>query len=200
MTKHHDATDRKRQVGDALMEVVEARGLVNTTLRHVADAAGVSVGLVQRYFTTKNELLQFGFEYVYQRTRDRITEIPREPPIKKVVLGIGEAILPLDPQRRRETNVFLAFVPATLTDTGLAQTHQQAAAELVDGLAQALEAAKGSGELATTVDTGSEALALVALLDGLVLDGMATENLYPVDTLRSLLHSHVNRLFNDDPR
>ncbi|WP_256840442.1 TetR/AcrR family transcriptional regulator [Ornithinimicrobium faecis] len=197
MTRHHDAADRKRQVGDALMEVVAERGLTRTTLRQVADTAGVSVGLVQRYFTTKNELLRFGFDYVYQRTRDRINQVPQEPPIREVVLGLGEAILPLDPQRRRETNVFLAFVHATLNDPDLADTHQRAATELVDGLQRALEAARRNGELKTDVDTHLEALTLVALLDGLVLDGMATQHLFPEETLRSLLHRHVDRLFRD---
>lgn len=182
------------------MEVVATRGLMQTTLRQVADAAGVSVGLVQRYFTSKNELLEFGFDYVYQRTRDRITAVPHEAPVKDVVLGLGEAVLPLDPQRRRETSVFLAFVHATLNDEALARIHQRAASELVEGLTRALESAQQSGELNTGVDPGVEALALVALLDGLTLDGMATASLYPEQTLRALLHAHVDRLFHDVPR
>lgn len=180
------------------MEVVAERGLIGTTLRHVADKAGVSVGLVQRYFVSKDALLHFGFEHVYQRTHDRVASVPVVPPVREIILGIAEAILPLDSQRRRESQVWLAFVHTSLNDEQMAETHQKATAELVDGLREALEGAQRHGELNATIDTRSEALALTAFLDGLVVNGISTG--LPDDVLRTLLRGYLDRLFEENPR
>ena len=182
------------------MQVVAERGLAGTTLRHVADAAEVSVGLVQRYFATKDELLHFGFEHVYLRTQERVAAVPIELPVKQIVLGIAEAILPLDPQRRRESRVWLAFVHASLNDAQLAETHRKSAAELVDGLRRALDGAQRAGELDDAVDIGAEALSLTALLDGLTVNGIATEQQYDGDALRELVRRHIDQLFEASVR
>lgn len=195
MTLHQDESERRYQLGEALMHVVAERGMTGTTLRQVADFAGVSVGLVQRYFATKDELLRFGFDHVYQRTHQRVAIVPIHPPIKQVVLAIAEAVLPLDPERSRESRVWLAFVQASLTDEKLADIHRESAMELADGLGEALQAAQRSGELSAEVDAGTEALELMALVDGLTLSGVALEERYSREVLRSILHRYVDVLF-----
>lgn len=182
------------------MQVVAERGLTGTTLRHVADAAGVSVGLVQRYFVSKDDLLHFGFAHVYQRTHERVAAVPLVPPVKQILLGIAEAILPLDEERCRESRVWLAFVHASLTDPRLAESHRQSAGELLDGLRQALDGAQRTGELDVSVDTEVESLRLMALLDGLTVNRLAMGQRYADPVLRALLHQHVDGLFEKTPR
>ena len=200
MTTHRAGTDRRRQVGEALIEVVAEHGLRHTTLRRVADVAGVSVGLVQRYFASKDELLQFGFDYVYQRTHDRIDAVPITHPVKEVVIGIAETLLPLDLARQRECRVWLAFVHAALNDPALLETHHTAAHETVAALRTALIGAQRSGELNRSVDVDSAALELASALDGLTLSGTASRHLYSVDTLRILLRRQVDQIFAEAPR
>lgn len=179
------------------MHVVSERGLAGTTLRHVADHAGVSVGLVQRYFATKADLLHFGFDHVYRRTHERIAAVPLDPPVRTILVGIAEAILPLDPERRRESRVWLAFVHASLSDAQLARTHQQSATELLEGLQAALAGAQRAGELRAGLDLDAEAATLMALLDGLTLSGIAMEDRYPAEVLRELVHDHLDSLVRE---
>lgn len=195
MTEHADAEDRRYQVGEALMVVVADRGLTKTTLRHVADAAGVSVGLVQRYFATKEDLLKFGFDHLYRRTLDRVAAVPVQRPVRNVLTGIAEAVLPLTVERARESRVWLAFVQASVNDDDLAETHRQSSTELLDGLHQALEGAQRTGELATSADTAHEASAMMAFIDGLTLHGAASPATYSPSAQRALLHGYVDRLF-----
>lgn len=182
------------------MEVVSERGLMHTTLRRVADVAGVSVGLVQRYFASKDELLQFGFNHVYQRTRDRIDAVPITQPVKDVVIGIAETLLPLDLARQRECRVWLAFVHAALNNPVLLTTHHEATNETVAALRSALIGAQRSGELGRSVDVDSAALELASALDGLTISGTAAEHVYSADTLRMLLRRYVDSIFLETPR
>ena len=195
MTKHADEEQRRHQVGEALMDVVAERGLAKTTLRQVAEAANVSVGLVQRYFATKEDLLLFGFDHVYRRTAERVAAVPVELPVRNVLTGIAESVLPLTAERQRECRVWLAFVQASINDPDLASAHHRSSSELLDGLRQAIAGAQHTGEIAEFLDSGREAQSLMAFLDGITLNGIATTTTYDPLTQRALLQDHLNRLF-----
>lgn len=54
----HDA--RRAEIVHALWAVIHARGIDHVSLRAVAEAGGISVGRVQHYFATKDELVREG--------------------------------------------------------------------------------------------------------------------------------------------
>ncbi|GGV13586.1 hypothetical protein GCM10010182_37810 [Actinomadura cremea] len=177
------------------MRVIAERGLARTTLADVARTAGVSVGLVQRYFRTKDELLTFGIEYVYRHTEERVEAIPVEPPIREFVVRLMETSLPLTPERQAEARVWLGFVQASLTDPEMAAIHRAATGRLIDGVRRALEGARRAGELGAGVDPGAEAPALVAFADGLCLHHAATGDGYGAPSIAAALRTYVDRLF-----
>ncbi|OLT28372.1 TetR family transcriptional regulator [Actinomadura sp. CNU-125] len=195
MTQHADADTRRAQVASALVAVVAERGLARTTLADVARTAGVSVGLVQRYFRTKDELLTFGIEYVYRRTEERVEAVPVEPPIREFVVRLMETSLPLTPERHAEARVWLAFVQTSLTEPAMAAVHRDATGRLIDGVRQALEGARRAGELGAGVDAAAEAAALVAFADGLCLHHAATGDGFEASGIAAALRLYVDRLF-----
>ncbi|MGW0482702.1 helix-turn-helix domain-containing protein [Nonomuraea sp. NPDC003214] len=79
------------------MRTLAERGLARTTLVDVAAAAEVSVGLVQRYFRSKDELLLFGIEHVYRRVGERVRQVQVTTPVRGFVmlltLGADAALL-----------------------------------------------------------------------------------------------------------
>lgn len=50
--------DRRRTILEAAIRVIGERGFANTRLVDVADAAGVSIGLLQHYFRTRDRLIE----------------------------------------------------------------------------------------------------------------------------------------------
>lgn len=197
MTHHADADTRRTQVAEALMATVAERGLARTTLADVASTAGVSVGLVQRYFRTKDDLLRFGVEWIYGRARERVRAVEIAPPVRGVVVRIMETFLPLDEERAAELKVWLSFVQASLTDPAMAATHKAATRDLVGGIADALRAARRRNEIPDGVDAAAEAAALVAYVDGLSLHHAATGEGYGAEDTRAALVRYVDRLFGD---
>ncbi|MFF5208240.1 TetR/AcrR family transcriptional regulator [Streptosporangium sp. NPDC000396] len=195
MTRHAEPDVRRTQIAEALLSTVAERGLARTTLADVAQVAGTSVGLVQRYFRTKDELLRFGVEYVYQRAEERVREVPIVPPIREVVVRLLETVLPLDAEREKELRVWLAFIQASLTDSKMAAIHKAATHGLIDGVQEALEGAQRAGDLAPEADAAAEAMALVAFVDGLSLHHAATGKGYGAAEIRAALGTYVDRLF-----
>ncbi|MFI0408343.1 TetR/AcrR family transcriptional regulator [Actinomadura sp. 3N508] len=196
MTRHADADTRRSEVASALVSVVAERGLARTTLADVARTAGVSVGLVQRYFRSKDELLRFGIEYVYRRAEERTAAVPVQPPIREFVMRLMETFLPLTDERRAELRVWLSFVQASLTDPGMAAIHRDATARLLRGVEEALRGAQRAGELATDADVEAEAMALVAFVDGLCLHHAATGDGFDASSMSAALSAYVDRLFD----
>src|SRR3712207_914935 len=97
------------------MRVAATDGLQAVSLRHVAQEAGVSTGMVQHYFRTKDEMMTFALGVVSENVQARLaaeavpdgqdgSASPRE-----VVRGFLLEMLPIDETRRREGHVGLAF-------------------------------------------------------------------------------------------
>jgi AcrR family transcriptional regulator len=196
MARTADHEQRRRQVAEALLRTVAERGLARTTLADVAEEAGVSVGLVQRYFRSKRDLLVFGVEYMYARSEERIRSALDAPPIRDLLFRLGErALLPLDEERRLELVVWLDFLPATLTDPDLARLHKRTTADLLDALTGVMAEARRLGELPEDRDPRAEAAAYVAFVDGLTLHHLVTTEEFGAESVLAALASYLDRLF-----
>ena len=57
MPRRVDHQLRRKQLADAVMRLAATEGLEEVSLRHVAAEAGVSTGMVQHYFRTKDEMM-----------------------------------------------------------------------------------------------------------------------------------------------
>ena len=67
MPKQVDHQQCSRHIGEAVLRLIAIRGLEAASLRNVAAEAGVSMGTVQDYFTSKQETLDFAQRCNYGR-------------------------------------------------------------------------------------------------------------------------------------
>lgn len=197
MPRTADHDERRRQVAEALLRAIARKGLAKTTFADVADELGASVGLVQRYFRSKDDLLRFGVEHLHKRGEERIAAVERTLPVRDLLFRAARTLLPLDEERRRELTVWLEFLPATVHDPEMAELHRSATHELIDGLTEGLAAAQRHGELPLGLDPRAEALALVAFVDGLTVHRLATADLFDDATAERSLRQYFTRLFSD---
>lgn len=117
MPKKVDHTERRILIADALISVAAEQGLEAVSLRHVAAAAGVSSGMVQHYFRTKDEMMRFAMAAVRERSEARINEaigrLGPEPAPRELLRTMIVGILPLDEATRAYGRVGLAFLAYT---------------------------------------------------------------------------------------
>jgi AcrR family transcriptional regulator len=160
-----DHRERRELLADALMRLAAARGLEEVSLRHVAAEAGVSTGMVQHYFRTKDEMMTFALGMVMDRIRERLQAeaVPASP--RELVRGLLLQILPLDETRRLENHVVLAFLAYAAVKPSIASELREAARETRTFLTDQLRAAGP----ADGVEPERAAAGLLALVDGLGL-------------------------------
>ncbi|GAB7045182.1 TetR/AcrR family transcriptional regulator [Catenuloplanes indicus] len=185
MPRTVDLDARRAEIADALLRLVENRGLAAATMRETAAAAGVSLGAVQRCFATREEMVLFALNRINERFRARVLAAvsPGDGP-REAARTLVVEMLPFSDPGRADARVALAFL-------GVAAGDPQVAAALRAGDRGAREFF--AGHLAGFGHPPVAATRLLALVDGLrapLLLGF----LAPADALAAI-DAHLDELF-----
>lgn len=160
------------------MRVAADRGLEAVSLRHVAAEAGVSAGMVQHYFTTKDEMMAFALSVVRDRGRSRVetavAALGPDPAPRLLLRTLLEALLPLDEAARADGRVALAFLSWTALHPAAATGLRPDTVQLVDFIAGLLPRPPAPDAAALAADAAAGLLALVEGLGMYLLGGQYT--------------------------
>ncbi|AKN74983.1 transcriptional regulator [Streptomyces sp. PBH53] len=194
----HDA--RHGQITDAVQRLIVRDGLTAVTVARTAAEAGVSVGLVQHYFTAKDEMLLATFTRVNRRFTARVDELVNrgEAEGRTIAVMLRQALaelLPLDDARRAEHLVRLAFADQAAHNTRLATVQQETLADIRSRVAQAIHNGTVCGEVTGTVDAADQALRIVAYADGLALHTHIDPDGTPEPAILAALDDQIGRVF-----
>ncbi|WP_375386957.1 TetR/AcrR family transcriptional regulator [uncultured Amnibacterium sp.] len=171
-----DLTPGARRIADAAIDLIASRGYEELSVRAVAATAGLTGGAVQHHFPTRAALLHAAFVRTAQRIAARVGDAPGIDDPQAFLAVLGEQLLPLDEERRKECSVWLAFSVAAITDPDVARTHRRA----VDAFQGIAEAAMHARSLPPEA-----AIAFIAVVDGLTIRCL-TGGLAPEAALRIL--------------
>jgi TetR/AcrR family transcriptional regulator, transcriptional repressor of bet genes len=164
LPKQVDHRQRRAQIADAVCRLAGRQGLDAVSLRHVAAEAGVSMGRVQHYFTTKNEMLLFAFRTISERVEGRIgaavAGLGESPSPRALLRTLLLEMLPLSEPAKAEAPVLAAFLARAVVEPGLAESQREGSRQLRAMVAEQIAATRGDAEL--------EAAGLLALVDGLM--------------------------------
>ena len=166
MPKKVDHQAQRALIADALMRVAATRGLEAVSLRHVAAEAGVSTGMVQHYFRTKDEMMVFALDMVSAGVKARLEAGDQRvvPTPRDLVRALLLQMLPLDEQRSTEGKVALAFLSYAAVRPHVAAELRQNTAQMRAFFADQIRATSPAER---GVDPERAATALLALVDGL---------------------------------
>ncbi|MGW0182426.1 TetR/AcrR family transcriptional regulator [Nocardia sp. NPDC003345] len=143
----------------AVWSVIADKGVGAVSFRNVAAAAGVSVGLVQHYFGSKEKLVRLSAAAMIEGSARRFTDPPVDARAELHRL-IAHAV-PATPGSRRGVVVWHAFIAASIADPELAAMLRDAKRGQEENAARLLAG------FAPGVDAATVARRLVALSDGL---------------------------------
>ncbi|MFJ9412663.1 TetR/AcrR family transcriptional regulator [Streptomyces sp. NPDC101227] len=171
MPKKVDHEARRQEISEALWRIASTRGLDGASLRDVAAEAGISLGRLQHYFRTKDEMLAFALQHINRladhRIRERIAALAGEPSPREVLRACLSGMLPLDEKSRIGTLVGAAYFNRAVHDEGLRGEAKEGIPKLRAFFADQLRRAAERGELPPDRATEDEAMLLISLADGL---------------------------------
>ena len=188
----HDA--RRAEIAAAAAGAIDEEGLERVRLVDVAKRASCTTGAVSHYFPDKDAVLAAALEHVLGNLTSQAPHLEHwadeGDPIDALLDAIAE-ILPVDPPRRRDWRVWIAFCGRAVSQPALATLHRQAYARIEQALAREL------GELGLAepgADAQQLSVAVFAAFDGLGLRATLEPDDWPAERLREVLAMQLTPL------
>lgn len=170
---HPKATkDRHQEILDAAAKVITERGLAETRISDVAEAAGVSPGLILYYFESKDRLLAEALTFANDDSFVRTSrEIRRLPTAKEQLRRLIDLSVPgylPEYGKLDEWALWIEVWVRSLRDPRMAKDREVLDQRWRQSIADIIRAGQASGEFPPG-DADEAALRLGSLIDGLAI-------------------------------
>jgi AcrR family transcriptional regulator len=194
MPKIVDHEARREEIAQALWRVVRRDGVRAASVRTVAAEAGWSAGAVRYYFPDQDGLINFAMDLVSKRVHARVSQLEPTGTAVEIVLRYLEEVIPLDPERLTEFDVWLSFTAQAQAESGAGglRKHLGPAHDELRGLCNSLLShLSAAGALRADLDLDLEAERLHALLDGISFHVTIQPEVTTAERVRQVLAAHV---------
>ena len=186
MPKIVDHEQRRTEIIYALWQVIYEQGIHAASYQAVARAAGISVGRIQHYFASKQDLVRAGCQAIVDTA-------------ESVHLGRTEALEPLDaltelllqPLPRTEAlrlgiSVWYAYLARATADPQIGEILAKASRGALEYAARLLECAGAPAQEAERLIALSNGLAQAAMVGAVTVEEAAHVLHQEVDSLKAL--------------
>jgi|HigsolmetaAR203D_1030402.scaffolds.fasta_scaffold00623_22 AcrR family transcriptional regulator len=186
---------KKIEIAEAAWKIIVQEGLENASVRKIAKETGMSVGSLRHYFPSQSDLLLFSMELVSERVKKRwFAKHIRKGPLE-TLLELTCEVLPLDEERRVETEVWLVFSTKALVDGQLQQLSRQVFEDLHRGFEMLLRKMHDEGILRDGLRLDLEVKRLHALVDGMAMHHLLHPDKLTAREMEDILLEHMRPLF-----
>jgi AcrR family transcriptional regulator len=192
-----ESSARRTVVAEAVWRVVRREGLEGASVRAVAVEAGLSMGSLRHYFPTQSELHVFAMQLVTDRIRARVEALPTTPDPRRWAARVLEEMLPMDADRRAESEVWLAFTARAMVDPALRALRDEGWDLLREVCRNLILRFAEAGEPAPDLDVDVEVARLHALVDGLLVHGVLRPARADPPALRRVITRHLAALAHE---
>lgn len=162
---------RREEIADAVLAIVADRGLAAVSLAAVAEQAGISPGRVQHYFATKRALTEAAFERGNALSGARIREKAGSEldaaPARTVLTIVLTELIPYDAETWAHMRVRQSFGALALVEEPIAARMRDAYGRFHEQMAELLRREQEDGRIPEDREPEQDAVALVALAEGL---------------------------------
>jgi AcrR family transcriptional regulator len=165
MPKIVDHEERRREVTLAAARIVIESGRSALTARNVAQATGWSTTVVSHYFDDMADLFHETYSLAAQRSRRRIDAVLSRDPGD--VIGLIEAVLPLDEERREDWKIWFAFWSEALSQPKYASEQSERARTTRERIRKCLSVRQQRGDIAANADIAAASDRLSVLIPGI---------------------------------
>jgi AcrR family transcriptional regulator len=194
MPRQVDPDQRRAELAEAVWTVIRRDGLQRASVRNVAREAGLSMGSLRHYFATQAELLCFAMQLVGDRARARVQALEPAPDPRITAERLLQELVPLDDERRAESEVWLAFTARALVDPAQRAIHQRIHDQLNGACVTAVTLLADAGLIPAGLDVPLEAIRLHALLDGLAVHAVMRPERLPPERITAVIVRHLDTL------
>lgn len=169
----------RQKLLSATIEIIAEKGMAGVTLGKVAERTGLSRGICNFHFRTKDQLMLEAFQMLYKEHEQAWQEIIADTQLspKLRLIKLVETLLSPPIADHEKVAVWLAFwgeTPHRQTYLDLCSTSDRRYEDAIEGLLRQLTQGR---EEVNGMTLGAIAVALTAMVDGLTLQYLIAPNI-----------------------
>jgi len=121
------SAEKKERIAQATLLMIQKGGFAMATYRNIADESGFSLGSIQNFFKTQNDLYTFAMETIIKNGEARANALKLFASDVSVAefYRLLYQFLPLDAERRTELTAWMAFVTRAASEPSLMEIARQ---------------------------------------------------------------------------
>lgn len=193
----HEA--RRVRVAQAACEVILDVGLENAKLTDIGARAGVTTGAVQHYFRSKEDLLFFAKNHIFDLIMEKSTAAPPGLIGAERLYFIIRQHLPLTPEHVKAVRLLEAFRGRAIGNATLLRNQHKRDRKFLGMLETELEQLKSDGVVRTDLDIPTAALGLNGIIEGIGCIVMASPNNFKSFDLFKIVADYVSNVLGAPP-
>lgn len=189
-----DHEERREVIGLAAAEGIATRGLEQFTLRELAAELGVTTGVLTHYFPSKDALVAYTKELVFDLRFERARQAADGLAGIERLHAVVAEMLPLDAERRTGWRVLVAFHGSAVGSANMRRAHDRRMRRwfsLFDELVAPLVAA---GTLAPETNAARIGMAVAFMVEGMAIHLSMMEPPMPAEWQLGFAREQVDRL------
>jgi TetR/AcrR family transcriptional regulator, transcriptional repressor of bet genes len=182
MTVDHNA--RRQRIAEVTATVISREGLEAATIRRISAERGGPTKTITYYFSDKQELLRFTWEYMAQQYFEQVTACAPTDIVESLL-----AMAAADERSLLRWRVYAAFWDRATRDPVFAEiqrNHMDVALKLIGNIVRAIDA--------TRDDIDEISLLLNAMVQGISLQALVDQDRWPPERIRRALTGHIEML------
>ncbi len=179
---------RKEQICRAATTVIARVGFAGTTMRSVAEEAGVSTGMLNHYFANRADMLVQSLLFASEITQGITAEaIKQMPPGEGRVRALLSAALPRDPDSEQRWRVWIAAYGEAVREPSVSDAISRRLVPWYELIAFALEGMGTNGSPTVPLPWRFD-----GLLNGLVIQALVSKPGVSMDDIEETLVAYAH--------
>ncbi|WP_241968758.1 TetR family transcriptional regulator [Idiomarina tyrosinivorans] len=186
---------------DAAEQLFSERGVTNTSMMQVAEAAGVTRGAIYHHFRNKLDLINSLMERVMlpiDEMREQVAQDEKnQNPLKQIALRTKEYVgsLETNPHARALSNILFHKCEYIDDVLPIKMRHLSGRNECIDEMAKLFNAAIDKQQIPASVDSVRAVIGLFSLIDGLVYNWLLDTDYFPLSaTAEQAINAYLDGL------
>ncbi|MGD1933793.1 MAG: TetR/AcrR family transcriptional regulator [Candidatus Phaeomarinobacter sp.] len=174
MPRLADPKVRRAEVVSAAAALIAAEGPEALSMRKIADQAGCTIGLLNHWFKSKDDLIEAVLDHAASAGVDRVHAAMDNPDI--TVEDVVREFLPIDEERSAELRVWLVFWALSIGRPNLRRGYSRRVQAMREELTREV-----TNRGIITKDVTQFIDTLMATLDGISVNAIAEPDYWTVD-------------------
>lgn len=189
--------EKKERIAQATLRVIQRDGFAAATYRTIAKESGFSLGSIQNFFKTQNELYTFAMQTIIKNAEKRASSLSlfQDGASIEAFHELLFQFLPLDAERKTELTVWMAFVTKAANEPSLMSIAQQTISKNYEALEQSIAFMQQCNIFNKQLAVKDATERLYVFLEGISLHAIVLPQKYTASAIRRMVREYVHDTF-----